>query len=228
MGLVGVMFARLRPREGRITQADVCCDLVWRGERLYLSGPQSRSAPSRSVGQDIEVLNLDPIVAQAWLGIPLHELRDRQVLLEEVAPRRAARLAEVFHEGRAASLVRPEGVSDAYAIDRRAAVAARVLRRSGSVRRGAEAVELSERQLERLFQIRFGLSPKRYATILRMRQAIELVKQGASLASAAADAGYADQAHLNRDTRRLAGATPTRLLPHVGDFQYVRARTRDY
>ncbi|MBX3482235.1 helix-turn-helix domain-containing protein [Phenylobacterium sp.] len=227
-GLAGVMFARLCPRPGRITQADVCCDLVWRGERLYLSGPQSEARPSQSVGQDIQVLNLDPVVAQAWLGIPLSELRDRQAPLAEIAPHAAGPLEELFHAGEAASLVRPEGVSAAFVLDRRASVAAQVLRRSGSVRRAAESVGLSERQLERLFGERFGLPPKRYATILRMRRAVALAKDGASLAGAAVEAGYGDQAHFNRDVRILSGRTPLTLLPHVGDFQYVRARTRDY
>jgi hypothetical protein len=35
---------------------------------------------------------------------------------------------------------------------------------------------------------------------------------GAPLARLAADAGYADQAHLSRDCRALAAATPRELL----------------
>jgi len=34
----------------------------------------------------------------------------------------------------------------------------------------------------------------------------------ASLAALASTAGYADQSHLSRDCRRLAGTTPARLL----------------
>jgi AraC-like DNA-binding protein len=124
--------------------------------------------------------------------------------------------------------VRRVGARLAPLLDPRLAEAARLLRRHGSVRLAAESVGLSERQLERLFQDRFGLAPKRYASILRMRRAIRAASNGLSLADAALEAGYVDQAHFNRDVRILAGATPGALIPNVGVSQDKRVETRDY
>nr|WP_230416296.1 helix-turn-helix domain-containing protein [Micromonospora tarapacensis] len=59
----------------------------------------------------------------------------------------------------------------------------------------------------------FGYGPKTLARILRMRRALALARTGVPLAEVAARTGYADQAHLTRDTRALTGLPPTSLLP---------------
>jgi AraC-like DNA-binding protein len=50
-----------------------------------------------------------------------------------------------------------------------------------------------------------GVSPKHFLRTVRLRAALSL--QLDSLAEAAARAGYADQAHLCRESRELAGMT---------------------
>ena len=216
--LGGLMHARVRPWPGRISQADTCCDLLWADERLYVCGPQSIARQTRHPDEEIEVMNLDPLLARRWLGLPLGALTDQAIPLEDVAPRDAGRLSELFSRGDARMLVRTAH-SESALEDLRWRKAAFVLRRTGSVRRAARSVELSERQIERAFRDCFGLPPKRYAMIVRMRRAVRAARHGLSLAAAAADAGYVDQAHLNRDVRLLAGCTPTALLPNVGVSQ---------
>lgn len=76
---------------------------------------------------------------------------------------------------------------------------------------------LGQRQLQRHFSSTFGLSPKQFQTLCRLRTALhgavrnadQAAGQGAALAQ---DAGYCDQSHLARDLRRLAGAPLTELL----------------
>ncbi|MEV5769093.1 helix-turn-helix domain-containing protein, partial [Micromonospora sp. NPDC052213] len=58
----------------------------------------------------------------------------------------------------------------------------------------------------------FGYGPKTLARILRMGRALALARAGTPLAEVAARCGYADQAHLTRDVRDLAGVPPTVLL----------------
>jgi AraC-like DNA-binding protein len=48
--------------------------------------------------------------------------------------------------------------------------------------------------------------------IHRFQYALQLARTGTALSEAAATAGYFDQAHLSREARRLAGATPGALL----------------
>lgn len=76
-------------------------------------------------------------------------------------------------------------------------------RRVGEV---ARAVGLSERQLHRRCLDAFGYGPKTLARVLRLVRALELARGGVPYAEVAVRAGYADQAHLAREVRSLAGA----------------------
>jgi AraC-like DNA-binding protein len=68
---------------------------------------------------------------------------------------------------------------------------------------------MSERTLRRQCEDAFGYGPKTLDRILRFQRFLKLVRgSDASAASLALEAGYADQAHLVRESRRLAGATP--------------------
>ncbi|UUW92706.1 helix-turn-helix domain-containing protein [Pimelobacter simplex] len=54
-----------------------------------------------------------------------------------------------------------------------------------------------------------------YATLVRIRRgqhAHRLLTKGVTPAEAAARAGYADQPHLSRELRRLAGVSPAQLV----------------
>jgi AraC-like DNA-binding protein len=53
-----------------------------------------------------------------------------------------------------------------------------------------------------------GVTPKRFARIMRFHSALGLIGRGESIAGAAAELGYYDQAHLYRDFTEFAGMTP--------------------
>nr|WP_255762662.1 helix-turn-helix transcriptional regulator [Halomonas alkalisoli] len=75
-----------------------------------------------------------------------------------------------------------------------------------------------QRRLERLFQHHVGLSPKRYARLLRVAHSRELIKQGgaaSSLTDTAFTAGYFDQSHFIHDFKAVTGFTPGGYLDHV-------------
>jgi AraC-like DNA-binding protein len=74
------------------------------------------------------------------------------------------------------------------------------------------ALGVSERQLRRRFADAVGYGPKTLARVLRFQRFLTLSRNGDDLARLALDAGYADQAHLTRETRRLAGRTPLELV----------------
>ena len=224
--LSGVMFGSFRPRPGRVTMPDVCCDLVWLREKLVLSGPQSRGAPNTSTGEPTQLMNVDPLVARAWLGVPLDVLTDQAVPLEDVAPDVAGMLSEAFFTGVAANMVRPLGPPPRD--HRRVATAAAALRAGRSVHDADGRAELSVRQLERLFRDAYGLSPMRYRRILRFRRSVKALREGETLAGAAVVAGYADQPHFTREVQDLMGHPPSGLLGRVANVQEVAVKTRDY
>jgi len=72
----------------------------------------------------------------------------------------------------------------------------------------AEAAGCSRYAAYRAFRRAYGLSPSDYQRQLRLRAARGLLSRGVCPAAAAAQAGFADQAHLTRWFRRYYGVTP--------------------
>ncbi len=105
---------------------------------------------------------------------------------------------------------------------RLAAAAGTLLRRRGRMRVAelARRSGWSRRQLEREFQRRVGISPKTLARIARFQNLLRLSGRNAarSWSDLAAVCGYADQAHLVREFREFAGATPTERRAAEGDL----------
>ncbi len=62
--------------------------------------------------------------------------------------------------------------------------------------------------LARQFRAAFGTSPSRFRTMRQLDQARRLIRSGHSLATAALDAGFADQSHMSRMFKRTYGLTP--------------------
>ncbi|WP_344491079.1 helix-turn-helix domain-containing protein, partial [Glycomyces endophyticus] len=67
----------------------------------------------------------------------------------------------------------------------------------------------SERHLRRRVADAAGYGPKTLEQILRYRRAVDAAGERPVWARVAAEAGYADQAHLSREVRRWSGRPPT-------------------
>jgi AraC-like DNA-binding protein len=76
----------------------------------------------------------------------------------------------------------------------------------------ARELDLSVRQLQRLFAEYVGASPKWVLRRARLHEAAARADEGADIdwAALAADLGYADQSHLTRDFTAAVGAPPSR------------------
>ena len=89
----------------------------------------------------------------------------------------------------------------------------------------AAAVGWSRRHLSEQFRREFGLPPKVMARVMRFERAKALLaRRDPDLATVAAVAGYADQPHMNREWRELAGSTPAGWL-RGEEFLFVQDRT---
>jgi AraC-like DNA-binding protein len=87
---------------------------------------------------------------------------------------------------------------------------ARAILASASVAGLSARTRLPHRRLQRIFARELGLAPRAYLRLLRFRAAMQDVQRSAdSLADTAAARGYADQAHMARDFRTLAGVPPS-------------------
>ncbi len=90
----------------------------------------------------------------------------------------------------------------------------------------ASLVGVSPRHLQRCFKEAVGLSPKEYALVRRARHALKRVvlDDGAEggLARVAADTGFADQAHLARDFKRLMSGAPEQLRMRLATIEHSK------
>ncbi|MDX3355979.1 helix-turn-helix transcriptional regulator [Streptomyces sp. ME01-24h] len=213
-----VLWTRTAGARAARVLPDGCIDLIWGEDTgLFAAGPDTTAHLSGSPpGTRYAGLRFAPGVGPAVLGLPARELRDRRVPLESLWPgAEVRRLTE-----RVAAAARPGAALETLVLVRaggRAAppwgpgIAARL---AAGVRVGTVAEEsgLSERQLHRRCADVFGYGPKTLARVLRLQRALGLARQGHRFAGVAARAGYADQAHLARDVRALAGVPLGELL----------------
>lgn len=91
----------------------------------------------------------------------------------------------------------------------------------------ADELGLSARTLQRRFLAAVGVSPKTFAQMRRARRMLQrTVQEGLSSkvgwSGVAAEAGYADQAHLTREVGRLTQMSPTRLEERLNTIEHAR------
>ncbi|SED39169.1 transcriptional regulator, AraC family [Streptomyces sp. PAN_FS17] len=196
---------------------DGCMDLLWHDGRLFVAGPDTRAYVTEGESGSWAGVRFFPGTAPGLLGVPAHELRDRRVELADLWPAFEVRRLH----GRIETSSDPVTALEDVALERAAAVDAPdpVLRRvvtaldSGRpVAATADELGLGARQLHRRSLNAFGYGPKTLARILRLQRALALARGGTAFADTAVRAGYADQAHLARDVRELAGLTLGELL----------------
>ncbi|MEU8176228.1 AraC family transcriptional regulator [Microbispora hainanensis] len=85
------------------------------------------------------------------------------------------------------------------------------LRRTPSLDELAQVTGLPRFRLLRAFRRETGVTPHGYLLQLRLRCAQQLLTAGHTVARAAAESGFYDQAHLHRHFRRTFAATPGRF-----------------
>ncbi len=197
---------------------DGCIDLIWRAGVLVVAGPDTTAfRPNVPIGTTYAGIRFFPGSGPALLGVPADELRDRRVDLDELWPSRAVRALT----GRVDDAADRTGALESIALHRAAEAGppdpllSRIVAAmdSGiSVAATAERTGVNTRLLYRRSLTAFGYGPKTLARILRLQRAVAMARTGVSPADTAADAGFADQAHLSREVRELAGMSLGQLL----------------
>lgn len=189
-----------------------------------LTGPLLESIPARTV---VVGIRFRPGSVPALVGSPAG-LVDQRVAVHKPEHRAFERVGEAMAQVSSPDaallmlqrfLLRPSVIHRDPLIDD-------VLRRlmpwrTTTVATVAEEVGLSASQLRRRCLHALGIGPKALQRTLRFQGFLACAQRDATgrgrphadgIAALAADAGYADQAHLSREVRRLTGLTPTELL----------------
>ncbi|MEU2873444.1 helix-turn-helix transcriptional regulator [Streptomyces olivoreticuli] len=195
---------------------DGCLDLIWTGGELIVAGPDTEAVVTATRPGDTAVgLRFSPGNGPLALGVPAHELRDRRVPLAQIwdgalVRRLTGQIEEtatpgLFLSGLATGRTRepdpivPEMLAGLAVGESVAACAARA--------------GYSERQLHRRCRESFGYGLKTLSRVLRMNRAVELARRGRPFSEIAFAVGYADQAHLSREVKALAGVPLSEFRP---------------
>jgi AraC-like DNA-binding protein len=197
----------------------------------FVAGLHERSTyvAAEGAAQCVQV-DFTPIGAHLFFGVPMHELSNRVVDVEDL-PGRGRSLVDRLEDAR--SWQARFRLLDRVIESRLAAAATpapdvvwawrALTRTNGAVRVSAiaEKVGRSRRHLNRGFREQIGVGPKTAARILRFSRAVELLGRGPiPLVELAHECAYFDQAHMTREFREFAGTTPgefaTRLIPGGG------------
>jgi AraC-like DNA-binding protein len=223
------------PGRGVVVIVDLDAGWTVEGERFgsFAGGLYARPVRVRHEGSTRGVqFDLEPPAVRALLGVPAGALGHRTVALDDLMGTDAARLAERLHAAADASA--RFAVLDEVLLRRlsRAPPPARpdverawaLMRASGGrirVDALARALGCSRRHLANRFAAEVGVSPKVAARLIRF-EAARARLGSVPLARLAAEHGFADQAHLAREFRALAGVPPT-AFPSVQDEVPARA-----
>ncbi|GAB2479579.1 helix-turn-helix domain-containing protein [Jatrophihabitans fulvus] len=193
---------------------DAAVDVLWFDDgRLVVAGADTGPVVDAvPVGARVVGVRLRPEAAGAVLGLDASELTDRRVDGADLDLPGLARLAAT-PPSHAALLDALAAATTAP--DRLVAGAAALLARPGArVAAVADTLGVSSRHLQRRVCAAVGYGPKTLARVLRLN-ALRTLPAG-DLAALALRAGYAGQAHMNDEVRRLTGVTPVRFLEDRG------------
>lgn len=213
---------------------DGCVDLMWLERpggdgrpgtgQVVLCGPETRAwtftlpPGTRSAG-----IRFRPGLAADLFRTSLAELRNRRADLADLLGARTARALTARLDDAADGDARVAALEDAARELRRTVpdldpwagrVGGALARHNWRISELADRTAMTQRQLERRSNRFFGYGPSTLRSILRLQRFMRLARRrpAAQLAELAAEAGYADQAHLSRECRTVAGQTPTELL----------------
>lgn len=204
---------------------DGCMDLLWSQNELRVAGPDTTAWLNRMVaGTEIFGLRFLPAVAAPLLRWPASEVINARPRAADLSRSWAARVTDRLEadpvgthtvlQDAVRSLLR-----DGAAPDPLVRHLCRVIDGANPdddlrVASLADEVGISERQLHRRCLVGLGYGIKTYSRIVRLQHYLALQQSDspATLADRAAQAGYADQAHLARDVRLLTSLSPSALL----------------
>lgn len=165
-------------------------------------------------------ITLTPLGARRFFGLPMSELRERMIHLDDLEDPTLVRLREEL--GNEQDWDHRLALAEAFLLARmrnspecaRETVWAynRILEDRGrtSVTELTAKLGWSRKHLAARFHDEIGMPPKAVARIARFTHAQRLARSGTETgwAAVAAASGYADQAHLTREFRELAGISP--------------------
>ncbi|AGB25918.1 DNA-binding domain-containing protein, AraC-type [Mycobacterium sp. JS623] len=190
-----------RPEAVRVLP-DGCMDLMRMDGRIIVAGPDTSASVHPRNGEPFVGLRFHPGVLPRLLGVPASELRNQRVVLSELRTTPGHRSLVELAASFASDVPRPETAP--WSLSLLDHVTNR-LAAGSAVTDVAREIGWSSRTMQRQCAAIYGYGPAMLRRILRFRRAVRLLGDGLPYVEVAARAGYADQPHLHREVRELAG-----------------------
>ncbi|WP_054314092.1 AraC family transcriptional regulator [Mesorhizobium sp. 1M-11] len=207
-----------------VVAPDGTIDLQWIDGHFRVAGPDKDPQTEMiAAGAAVIGFRFQPAAAAAWLGVPANELLGQRLAIETVLGRKGRLLGtNIRNQPDLAELIL--SIEKSIVDHAHRGVADHTMRAAFRLIEAGppldaplipwlgRALVMSERTLRRRFDESFGYGPKTLDRVLRYQRFQRLLRSSqASTAMLAAEAGYADQPHLVRESRRLTGSTPAQL-----------------
>jgi len=207
---------------------DGCIDVVWlAGHQPMVVGSATRAMfPLLPSGTTIVGARFEPGMTAGLLGAPADRVANLDVPISDLWGRDAAPVRQCFDMSGTAT----DGISALSELlvgrlcivgeagDPLVTMLARLLVAEPHTPLAilVDRAGLGERQVRRRFEAAIGYGPKTFQRIMRFHRWLDLAEASPSdersLVDLAAEAGYADQAHMTREVTRLAGLPPVAFL----------------
>jgi len=225
-----VVESRAAHHDAHLPDTGLVAAFRFRGEcRLNGGAPAPRAAitglwdrvrgHAHSRDHAVVVVAFTPLGASAWLRQPLEELANATTDLGAVLGRPAE--LDRLHEQLACAASHEERIRLVEDLllahtgealpDPLVAAAVEMIERTRARMRVGELsrrIGLSQSALERRFRRLVGASPRRFASLIRLRNVLRLREAGSDLTTIAHAAGYCDQPHFIKDFKRFTGLPP--------------------
>ena len=205
---------------------DCCVDMLLINGVPMVIGPWTEPFDANlPPGTNILGARCHPGLASSLLGVPASELLNLSVSLCDLwGSGGTAEFMRIPHEATVAAQISAmetaliARITKAGPVDNavRAGIEWIARHPHGHVEELSQQIGLSSRQIQRRFTIAVGYGPKLFQSVLRFQRLLNLAGTAAvkeNFAQFAADADYADQAHMAREVQRFSGKTPSALLP---------------
>lgn len=190
---------------------------------VFLDGANSQSRRMGFAG-NISLLGIRFREGSAYpfMGIPLAELNNQTALIEFLGEDTLLPLYDALVNAPLSEKIRRieawlfQRLTLGKTADKLILASLKTIQRGiPSIDALSQQMNISQRQLERLFQQQVGLSPKSYARLLRIDAARKALKQPvASLTDLGLNLGFYDQSHFIREFKTVIGMTPSAYVEH--------------
>lgn len=215
-GLPGLIFqenpnAFLGKKEAQLPQLFLYGQTTMHSEQIA-------KEPFRNIG-----VYFQPTALKSIFGLDANELSDRSVDIDDfIQSTISNQLANVPTLERQIELLSSfflTQISQRKAENEKINFATVQLQCGKTIRHIQNALNISERTLERYFKQHIGISPKLYARISRFQSTLENLRKTkcCRLTDIAYQHNYADQSHFIREFKAFAGTNPKQFMLHANE-----------